>query len=108
MQLSHTNKQPDYKYCHVSDTPFLHLRTDNANKNMLTLSTQKLHNLSCLLSMGGSHYLLMDENSQVFVQSYDPDVAKDGCSDDAKEKKQKKPSPKSHSNNKKVIKHFSD
>lgn len=63
------NKQPDYKYYHVSSTPFLHLRPDNANKNLLMLSTQKLHNPACLLSPGGSHYLLMDENSQVFVQT---------------------------------------
>lgn len=31
----------------------------------------------------------MDETSQVFVQSYDPDVTKDGCFDDAKKKKKK-------------------
>lgn len=84
------NKQPDYNYCCVSDTPFLHLRPDNANKNLLTLSTQKLHNLACLLSTGRSHYLPMDETSQVFVQSYDPDVTKDGCFDDAKKKKKKR------------------
>lgn len=95
------NRQLDYKYC-VSDILFLHFNPDNAKKNFLTLSTQKLHNLACLLSMGGSHYLLMDETSQVFVQSCDPDVTQDGCFDDANQK-EKKNVPKrhdSHSNNK--------
>lgn len=63
------NKQPDYNYCHVSDTLFLCLRPDNANKSLLTLYTQKLNNLACLLSTEESQYLLMDEASQVFVQT---------------------------------------
>lgn len=32
----------------------------------------------------------MDETSQVFVQSCDPDVTQDGCFDDANQKEKKK------------------
>lgn len=37
--------------------------------SLLTLYTQKLNNLACLLSTEESQYLLMDEASQVFVQT---------------------------------------
>lgn len=86
MYFIRMNKQPDYEHCCVSDILFLHFRTDNNYKNFLTLSTQKLHNLACSLSTGRSHYLLMDKTSQVFVQSYDPDVTQDDSFDDANQK----------------------